>query len=156
MQALSSPSQAHMLSRIPLPVIGGAGYGQTEADFSPDGRHLYLCTTHEVRDLAWFAAAYPGKIMPLDLLDFQGKLICQKDSFLCAAKGVSIGIAFHPQHAGSVEELTPSAHDGLSAVPLLTTLALMLVSQSSATKLARGFGEHLLDVGSIREIEKMS
>ena len=32
--------------------------------------------------------------MPLDLRDYQGKLICQKDSFLCAAKGVSIGIDF--------------------------------------------------------------
>ena len=42
----------------------------------------------------WFAAFYPGKIMPLDLLHYQGKLICQKDSFLCAAKGVSIGIDF--------------------------------------------------------------
>ena len=49
-------------------------------------------------------------------------------------------------YAGSVEELTPLQHDGLSAVPLLTTLALMLVSPSSAAKLARGFGEHLLDV----------
>ena len=43
---------------------------------------------------AYFAAPYPGKIIPLDLSDYQGKLICQKDSFLCAAKGVSIGIEF--------------------------------------------------------------
>ena len=41
-----------------------------------------------------FAAPYPGKIIPLDLTMFQGKLICQKDAFLCAAKGVSIGIEF--------------------------------------------------------------
>jgi uncharacterized protein (TIGR00266 family) len=46
------------------------------------------------RRTAWFAAAYPGKIMALDLRDFQGKLVCQKDSFLAAAKGVSIGIEF--------------------------------------------------------------
>lgn len=41
-----------------------------------------------------FAAPYPGKIIPMDLAKLGGELICQKDSFLCAAKGVQIGIAF--------------------------------------------------------------
>ncbi len=41
-----------------------------------------------------FASPYPGKIIPLDLKDFNGKLVCQKDAFLCAAKGVAIGIEF--------------------------------------------------------------
>jgi len=41
-----------------------------------------------------FASPYPGKIIPLDLMQHQGKLVCQKDAFLCAAKGVSIGIEF--------------------------------------------------------------
>jgi uncharacterized protein (TIGR00266 family) len=41
-----------------------------------------------------FAAPYPGTILALDLDRFGGKLICQKDAFLAAAKGVSIGIAF--------------------------------------------------------------
>lgn len=41
-----------------------------------------------------FAAPYPGKIIPVDLSQMGGTLICQKDSFLCAAKGVSLGIAF--------------------------------------------------------------
>jgi uncharacterized protein (TIGR00266 family) len=41
-----------------------------------------------------FAAPYPGKILPMDLHRLGGTLICQKDSFLCAARGVSIGIAF--------------------------------------------------------------
>src|SRR5690606_25839031 len=35
-----------------------------------------------------FASPYPGKIIPLDLLRLGGKIICQKDAFLCAAKGV--------------------------------------------------------------------
>lgn len=39
-----------------------------------------------------FAAPYPGKIIPMDLSTLGGKIICQKDSFLAAAKGVSIGI----------------------------------------------------------------
>jgi uncharacterized protein (TIGR00266 family) len=41
-----------------------------------------------------FAAPYPGKIVPLHLAELGGEVICQKDSFLAAAKGVAIGIAF--------------------------------------------------------------
>jgi uncharacterized protein (TIGR00266 family) len=40
-----------------------------------------------------FASPYPGKIIAMDLQQLGGKLICQKDAFLCAAKGVSVGIA---------------------------------------------------------------
>ncbi|MFB0846277.1 TIGR00266 family protein [Paenibacillus oleatilyticus] len=41
-----------------------------------------------------FASPYPGRILPMDLMELNGKLICQKDAFLCAAKGVSVGIEF--------------------------------------------------------------
>lgn len=41
-----------------------------------------------------FAAPYTGKIIPLDLQQLGGTIIAQKDSFLCAAKGVSVGIHF--------------------------------------------------------------
>ncbi len=41
-----------------------------------------------------FASPYPGKIIPIDLTNYGGKFICQKDAFLCAAKGVSVGIEF--------------------------------------------------------------
>jgi len=41
-----------------------------------------------------FASPTPGAILPLKLSDYGGSLICQKDSFLAAAKGVSIGIHF--------------------------------------------------------------
>ena len=41
-----------------------------------------------------FASPYPGKIIPVHLTDFNGEFICQKDAFLCAAKGVSISIEF--------------------------------------------------------------
>ncbi|MFY7863750.1 TIGR00266 family protein [Roseateles sp.] len=40
-----------------------------------------------------FAAPYPGKILPMELRQLGGTLICQKDAFLCAARGVSLGIA---------------------------------------------------------------
>src|SRR5690606_2861164 len=41
------------------------------------------------------ASPYPGKIIPLDLRSLNGRFICQKDAFLCAAKGVSVGIEFN-------------------------------------------------------------
>lgn len=42
-----------------------------------------------------FAAPYPGTVVPVDLSSLGGKLICQKDAFLCAAHGTSIGISFN-------------------------------------------------------------
>ena len=41
-----------------------------------------------------FSAPYPGKIIPLDLSKYHNQFICQKDSFLCAANGVDLDIAF--------------------------------------------------------------
>ena len=42
-----------------------------------------------------FGAPYPGKIIAVKLSEIGGEMIAQKDSFLCAAKGVSVGIAFN-------------------------------------------------------------
>ncbi len=41
-----------------------------------------------------FAAPYPGKIIPIDLTKFGGRILCQKDAFLCAASGIDIEVAF--------------------------------------------------------------
>ncbi|WP_445716459.1 TIGR00266 family protein [Flavobacterium sp.] len=41
-----------------------------------------------------FASPYPGKIVAIDLMKYGGKFVCQKDAFLCAAKGVAVGIDF--------------------------------------------------------------
>src|SRR5699024_5270866 len=41
-----------------------------------------------------FSSSYPGKIIPLHLSKLGNKIICQKDAFLCAAKGIDIGIEF--------------------------------------------------------------
>ena len=41
-----------------------------------------------------FASPYPGRVIPVDLMQHGGELICQKQAFLCAAKGVHVGIAF--------------------------------------------------------------
>jgi uncharacterized protein (TIGR00266 family) len=54
---------------------------------------IFLNRSNQKKKLA-FGAPYPGKIIPIHLAEIGGELIAQKDSFLAAAKGVSIGIAF--------------------------------------------------------------
>jgi len=54
---------------------------------------VYTNTATVKRKIA-FAAPYTGKVFPIDLSKVGGTFICQKDAFLCAARGVSIGIAF--------------------------------------------------------------
>lgn len=62
------------------------------------GESLFMSTFTNAspsrRETIAFAAPYPGKIVPLDLKQLGGEIICQKDSFLCAARGIQIGIAF--------------------------------------------------------------
>src|SRR5262245_56125008 len=61
------------------------------------GESLFLTVFHNEsgeRKKVAFAAPYPGKIQALHLADLGGEIIAQKDSFIAAAKGVSIGIAF--------------------------------------------------------------
>ena len=61
------------------------------------GESLFMTTYTNVgqgKKRVSFASPYPGKIIPLDLQQLGHKVICQKDAFLCAAKGVAIGIEF--------------------------------------------------------------
>lgn len=61
------------------------------------GESLFMTTytNHAVdKQRVAFAAPYAGKIVPMDLAQLNGKIICQKDAFLCAAKGVQVGIEF--------------------------------------------------------------
>ena len=61
------------------------------------GESLFMTAFYNigaVRRSVSFASPYPGKIVPIDLSEKGGKFICQKDAFLCAAKGVSVGIEF--------------------------------------------------------------
>jgi uncharacterized protein (TIGR00266 family) len=62
------------------------------------GESLFMTTFSNVashgKERVAFAAPYPGKILPMHLDQLGGELICQKDSFICAARGTRIGIAF--------------------------------------------------------------
>ncbi len=54
----------------------------------------YFTNNGPVRQDVAFAAPYPGRVVPIELGDHGGTILCQKDSFLCAARGVSVDIAF--------------------------------------------------------------
>ena len=61
------------------------------------GENLFMTAftnTGQMKRSVSFAAPYTGKIIALDLAQYDNKIIAQKDAFLCAAKGVSVGIEF--------------------------------------------------------------
>jgi uncharacterized protein (TIGR00266 family) len=69
------------------------------------GESLFLTTfsaTGSGRDQVSFAAPYPGKIIALHVDELGGEIICQKDSFLAAAKGIQVGIAFQKKIAAGL------------------------------------------------------
>ena len=91
---------------ISLTTIFGDGSGQQDGVFDKllgagkrvlTGESLFLTVFtaggEETRQVA-FAAPFPGSIIPVKLSEVGGMLICQKDSFMAAAKGVEIGIHF--------------------------------------------------------------
>ncbi len=91
---------------IKMSTVFGDGSGQDSGFMSKlvgagkrvlTGESLFMTVfTHEGAGKARvaFAAPYPGSIVPLDLSRYGGRVVCQKDSFLAAAKGVSVGVAF--------------------------------------------------------------
>jgi uncharacterized protein (TIGR00266 family) len=74
---------------------GGGLFKGLRRMFTGDG--FFICTfynTAAVKRSVSFGAPYPGKVIPIDLKQVGGTFICQKDSFLCAANGIDIDIAF--------------------------------------------------------------
>jgi len=55
---------------------------------------VFSCTSNQREEVA-FAAPYPGKIIPFDLAEHGGEITCQKDSYLCSARGVDVDITFN-------------------------------------------------------------
>ena len=95
-----------MDNNIQMETIFGDGSGQQSGLFGKlvsagkrvlTGESLFMTAflnQNNTKSKVYFAAPYPGKIITIDLTQFGGKFICQKDSFLCAAKGVAVGIEF--------------------------------------------------------------
>jgi uncharacterized protein (TIGR00266 family) len=100
-------SMMYMTQGIELETVFGDGSGQQRSGVMGallgagkrllTGESLFMTVfTNQAsgKQQVAFAAPYPGKILAMDLSQLGGELICQKDSFLCAARGVSVGIAF--------------------------------------------------------------
>lgn len=91
---------------IEMATVFGDGSGRAQGFFGKlmtagkrllTGESLFMTTYTNVvvgKQRVTFAAPYAGKIVALDLMQYGGKVICQKDAFLCAAKGVEVGIEF--------------------------------------------------------------
>lgn len=97
----------YMDNAIKMDTIFGDGSGKEGNDLKSKlfaagkrmvtGESLFMTAftnTGSEKKCVSFAAPYPGKVVPFDLGEYGGVLICQKDAFLCAAKGISVGIAF--------------------------------------------------------------
>jgi uncharacterized protein (TIGR00266 family) len=96
----------YMDSGIQMETIFGDGSEQSDGVMSKifgagkrvlTGESLFMTAYTNVgsgKQRVAFGAPFPGKIIPLDLAELGGEIICQKDAFLCAAKGVSVDIAF--------------------------------------------------------------
>jgi uncharacterized protein (TIGR00266 family) len=90
-----------------------------------------------------FAAPYPGKIIPVQLSGIGGTLICQKDAFLCAAKGVSLGIAFQKKlgvglFGGEAFIMHKLEGDGLAFVHAGGTLKELVLSPGESLRIDTG------------------
>lgn len=101
-----SGSFMYMDNGVEMATIFGDGSNQDTGIFGKlmsagkrmlTGESLFMTTytsTVPGKQRVAFAAPYAGKIVPMDLQTLDGKVICQKDAFLCAAKGVQVGIEF--------------------------------------------------------------
>ncbi len=99
-------SMMYMDGNIKMDTVFGDGSAEEEGFFGKlmgagkrliTGESLFITVFHNEgadKQKVAFAAPYPGRIVPMDLGAMGGEIHCQKDAFLCAAKGVSIGIAF--------------------------------------------------------------
>ena len=90
-----------------------------------------------------FASPYPGKIIPIDLSEHGNRFICQKDAFLCAAKGVSVGIEFSRKlgrgfFGGEGFIMQKLEGDGLAFVHAGGTLAHKVLAPGEVMKVDTG------------------
>ena len=104
-----------------------------------------------------FASPTPGAILPLKLADYGGRLICQKDSFLAAAKGVSIGIEFQRRMMTGLfggeglffARLTGPGHVWIQSLPFSRLAGRMLAAAGSRGGQNRGEGSVLGGLGDL-------
>jgi uncharacterized protein (TIGR00266 family) len=144
-----------METGIKMNTIFGDGSGQSESILGKifsagkrilTGESLFMTVFHNDghgKKKISFASPYPGKIIPIDLEQFGEKFICQKDAFLCAAKGVSVGIEFSKKlgrgmFGGEGFIMQKLEGDGLSFLHVGGTVAKKELSAGESLKIDTG------------------
>ena len=110
------------------------------------GESLFMTTFRNEaanRQTIGFASPYPGKILPLHLDELGGEIICQKDSFVCAARGTQIGIAFQKKFGvglfgGEGFIMQRLTGDGLAMVHAGGTLMVRTLAAGETLRLDTG------------------
>jgi len=103
---------------------------------------LFMNEAGRRRDVA-FAAPYPGKIQPLELREWGGTVIAQKDSFLCAARGVEVSVTFNRRigagfFGGEGFILQKLSGDGLAFLHASGTLVSMTLAPGEVLRVDTG------------------
>jgi uncharacterized protein (TIGR00266 family) len=103
---------------------------------------LFANESQRRRDVA-FAAPYPGKIQPLELREWGGTVIAQKDSFLCAARGVEVSVTFNRRigagfFGGEGFILQKLSGDGLAFLHACGTLVSMTLAPGEVLRVDTG------------------
>ena len=103
---------------------------------------VFMNEANRRRDLA-FAAPYPGKIQPIDLREWGGTLIAQKDAFLCGARGLDVSIAFNRRigagfFGGEGFILQRLTGDGLTFLHASGTLHMMELAPGETLRVDTG------------------
>lgn len=110
------------------------------------GESIFMTTFTNIgakREDVAFASPYPGKIIPLHLDELGGEIVCQKDAFVCAAKGVQVGIAFQKRigaglFGGEGFIMQRLTGDGVALVHAGGTLMKRTLESSEVLKLDTG------------------
>jgi uncharacterized protein (TIGR00266 family) len=110
------------------------------------GESLFLTTFSNAgmqREVVAFASPYPGKIIPFHLDQLGGEIICQKDAFLCGARGVQVSIAFQKKigvalFGGEGFIMQRLAGDGIALVHAGGTLLEKVLAPGEIIKLDTG------------------
>jgi uncharacterized protein (TIGR00266 family) len=103
---------------------------------------VFMNEANRRRDVA-FAAPYPGKIQPIDLREWGGTLIAQKDAFLCGARGLDVSIAFNRRigagfFGGEGFILQRLTGDGLTFLHASGTLHMMELAAGETLRVDTG------------------
>ncbi len=110
------------------------------------GESIFMTTFSNIankREVVAFASPYPGKIIPFHLDQLGGEIICQKDSFLCGARGVQVSIAFQKKvgvalFGGEGFIMQRLSGDGLALVHAGGTLVEKILAPGETIKLDTG------------------